>query len=958
MERGRLTGVNGPGGAGSGYAVGGRLVLTSAHVAGAAGGRVTVFHPGADGTAPGTVVWCGTPGGRDDAALVRVDDGPLPPARPVRWGRLVTSRPGAGCETWGVPDVAQRPRAAVEAEQLEGRVNPGSGFVGNQYVMDLLQHPPQWSPPATSPWGGLSGAAVFCDRLLTGVVASDRAHSGHARLNVVPAYVLHHSPAFRAALAEHGAGAAAELEAVEFQHLTERTPPAVGASPPAPAALLEARHQTVPFHGRTDLLRELRAWCGRNGFGAWLLHGPGGQGKTRLAHHLAHRLAADRWTVLWPDTEATAGRLAQVGHAVTPLLVVLDYAENRTDQLRALVRAAADHPGSTPLKLLLLARTGGDWWREAVTATPLAADHLATAPTRLLTDLEDDPARRADAYGEAARALAAALPRVGALAGHDWTAVAARLTPPRLDQPAYGNALTLHMTALADLLDTTVPGPRREGAAGVEDRLLDHERRHWRQSAATLGLTPGLSHATLETALAAAHLTPVTDRERVDLLWRRLPALADQPRDRRDRVTAWLATLYPATETSAPWGALHPDRLAERHIGHVLEAAPSLADHLLDGADGEDGRDDGDGTARRERLLAVCCRAASHPVFDGSLDAWLTQWCLRRYRELLPQIIATATRTDHPGSLIDALGTLVDDPATPLDDLRALSDGFPLSSRRLADVAVRMAETLVARHRVLAEAEPDAHRSGLALSLNNLSNRLGEVGRLEEGLSAIEEAAGIRRALAAAAPDVYLPNLAVALNNLSSRLGQMGRPAESLTAAEEAVGHYRALAGADPGAYRSGLAGSLHNLSVALGETGRGEEGLAAVEEAVSLQRALAEADMEAHLPGLARSLNTLFNRLGQLGRWERSLAVMEEAVGHYRGLAEANPDAHLPDLAMALTNLAIVLGETGRRERGLAVIEEALGIRRALDEAHPEVFGEALRRTERAASWLRSRTP
>ncbi|MET9735493.1 hypothetical protein ABZZ79_34160 [Streptomyces sp. NPDC006458] len=73
--------------------------------------------------------WCGAAplGGRDDAALVRVDDDPhwRPPAGPVRWGRLVTTRPGTGCETWGVPDIAQRPRLAVEAEQLEGRLKPG-----------------------------------------------------------------------------------------------------------------------------------------------------------------------------------------------------------------------------------------------------------------------------------------------------------------------------------------------------------------------------------------------------------------------------------------------------------------------------------------------------------------------------------------------------------------------------------------------------------------------------------------------------------------------------------------------------------------------------------------------------------------------------------------------------------------------------------------------------------------
>ncbi|MFD0886031.1 hypothetical protein ACFQ08_15905, partial [Streptosporangium algeriense] len=61
-------------GRGSGYVVGPRLVLTSAHVTGPTGSPVEVFHPGHPQTYHGHVVWSGTPGGRDDAALVVIDD--------------------------------------------------------------------------------------------------------------------------------------------------------------------------------------------------------------------------------------------------------------------------------------------------------------------------------------------------------------------------------------------------------------------------------------------------------------------------------------------------------------------------------------------------------------------------------------------------------------------------------------------------------------------------------------------------------------------------------------------------------------------------------------------------------------------------------------------------------------------------------------------------------------------
>ena len=46
--------------------------------------------------------------------------------------------------------------------------------------------------------------------------------------------------------------------------------------------------------------------------------------------------------------------------------------------------------------------------------------------------------------------------------------------------------------------------------------------------------------------------------------------------------------------------------------------------------------------------------------------------------------------------------------------------------------------------RRLAEAEPAAYLPDLAMSLNNLSLRLGELGRTEEGLAAVSEAVEVR----------------------------------------------------------------------------------------------------------------------------------------------------------------------------------------------------------------------
>ena len=54
------------------------------------------------------------------------------------------------------------------------------------------------------------------------------------------------------------------------------------------------------------------------------------------------------------------------------------------------------------------------------------------------------------------------------------------------------------------------------------------------------------------------------------------------------------------------------------------------------------------------------------------------------------------------------------------------------------------------------------------MALNNQSGCLSGLGRREEALAAVEEAAGIYRQLAQARPDAFLPDLAMALNNQSA----------------------------------------------------------------------------------------------------------------------------------------------------------------------------------------------
>ncbi|WAU78376.1 tetratricopeptide repeat protein (plasmid) [Streptomyces sp. Qhu-G9] len=949
MERARVVAVQGPDGPGSGYVIAPRLVLTSAHVVPPSTGAVSLFRPGQADSWDSVVVWRGTPGGRDDAALVRIEDPawvPLPGVS-VRWGRLATDRSGTPCETWGLPELVQRAGQAADTLQPSGTLNPGDRQVGNRYVMSLGQHPPDSSTGGASPWGGLSGAALFCGDLLAGVIASDPAGRAHAHLEAVPTYVLLHDQSFVAALTEHGENTGSVLEPVEWQHLAEAADPATTGPARSPAALLRARRQIVPFRGRTELLSQLEAWTKEPGFGALLLHGPGGQGKTRLAQHLADTLASERWAILWLRPDATPETLHVLAAAAVPLLVVVDYAETRSPQTIALLEAAARHHTSSGFKVLLLARTAGDWWTTLHATSPLAEDLLDGADIILLPALEPEPGQsRTKAYQEAVRGYTHHLPHVRGWQHHDWPALAARLQDQThgsgsarlLDRPGAETVLTLHMTALADLLETAGPSAVADSGSevvatppekrGVEDRLLVHEERYWTNAATTRGLHPQLTMVTLTDALAAAFLLGADDRDQADALLERVPGLNGQPKDRRGAVRDWIAALYPPAAPGRPWDALQPDRLAERFIGRRLEADPHLADTFLPDAT----------THQVTQMLTVCTRAAAHAVFHHRLDQHLTALCVRHAYALATPAINVATQTEAPQPLLDALQHITDIPDIGLAELQQLANVLPDASHNLAPWAAHLTQLITEHHRALTHTSSD-HLPDLAMSLNNLSIRLGDLGRREEGLDAITEAAQTYRKLTKAQPDAYLPDLAMSLNNLSIRLGDLGRREEGLDAITEAAQTYRKLTKAQPDAYLPDLAMSLNNLSIRLGDLGRREEGLDAITEAVEIRRKLAKAQPDAYLPNLAMSLNNLSNRLGDLGRREEGLDAITEAVEIRRKLAKAQPDAYLPNLASSLNNLSNRLADLGRREEALDAITEAAQTYRKLAKAQPDAY-------------------
>ncbi|APU22578.1 S1 family peptidase [Actinoalloteichus sp. GBA129-24] len=450
--------------AGSGYAVGGGLVLTAAHVVGDRPVRVRLLDDsgGLGRTRSGSTVWRRLDEGCD-AAVVRLAEPPA--AAPVRWGRLTGRAPGVRCTAVGFPlfnDEAGQPAP----EQLDGRINPITLGTRGRQVVDVESWP-GGAAEERSPWSGMSGASVVAGGRVIGVIRFDEREFDGRRLSATPITTLLADEEFTALLRESLLDDTAE--SVELAELLRplRRPSARS----SPVALLRPEFASVPFYGRDAELADLADWCADpDAQRVALIVGGGGQGKTRLAYELLHRQREQGWVcgVLTTAVPAARTPFAALRDTAHPVLLVLDYAETRVEYVHEFVRALTDTVDLRPVRLLLLARSAGDWWLHLRRREDFLSDALPARPMFTLAQMEPTVEGRRRAFDEAVQALAARLSDRPDLPHHSVDSAAAEWTPD-LAGDAYGRVLTIHIAALVALLrdGRTVPATTDRGPGPV-----------------------------------------------------------------------------------------------------------------------------------------------------------------------------------------------------------------------------------------------------------------------------------------------------------------------------------------------------------------------------------------------------------------------------------------------------------------------------------------------------------
>jgi hypothetical protein len=349
------------------------------------------------------------------------------------------------------------------------------------------------------------------------------------------------------------------------------------------ATLLRADAEVVPFRGREAELAGLAQWCdSAEEFDVRLLVGPGGQGKTRIGRQLVHLRAEVGWAAgfLAADLPGQPLDLTAIADTAAPTLLVVDYAETRTGQITRLLHTLEGAADVGPVRILLLARSAGQWWGR------LRRRHrnmLDGASVSELPALDGSLTARQDAFDSAIDSFAQALSEEDP--DTNWQDIADSVTAPEdIDAEEYGTPLTLQMTALIALLDTALPGsarpdiPTNAAPEPLEQQILDHEQRYWEETATDHDLE--LHPITLSLTVAATTLLGAGGPEEAMASLARFPWLDGQSQDRRIAVDSWLCDLYPATPVQH-WGPLQPDRVAEYHIGIHLSNDPELLNGLL-----------------------------------------------------------------------------------------------------------------------------------------------------------------------------------------------------------------------------------------------------------------------------------------------------------------------------------------------------------------------------------------
>lgn len=388
-------------------------------------------------------------------------------------------------------------------------------------------------------------------------------------------------------------------------------PATIPISPTArsPARLLRPRSGVLPYTARGAFLAQLDRWVQTpRPFALCIIGGRGGTGKTRLGVELCSHATSAGWLAGMLHAKADQGALEALGMAPTARLVVIDYAETKSDQLELVLPLLAQSASSQwPVRVVALVRArpspDGDW-----TAVLRAGGDALDA---LLDDASQWPLEDQPLSVDERRELFVAA--AGPLAEYADPRRRAPAFPQSLDMELFASPLLVVVAAYLAVHGSpdTLPATRAE----LLDGLLEHEARYWRSSAQAQGLD---ADAVLQRRVVAlATLAGAAgEREAAGLLALINELSGPETNERRHRLARWAHSLYPAADPGVYWGPLEPDLLGEHLVARTFSDRPDILAGVLNRPS----------PPESSRPLDVYARAApDHPALASALEPILSR---------------------------------------------------------------------------------------------------------------------------------------------------------------------------------------------------------------------------------------------------------------------------------------------------------------------------------------------
>ena len=688
----------------------------------------------------------------------------------------------------------------------------------------------------------------------------------------------------------------------------------------ADSQLLRAEEAAVPFDAaREPEITSLIAWTYDTEYpqALRLMTGGAGTGKTRLALELCRRLDLKGWHCGFLPAEIgkveAAGAWNDLRRRTEPLLVVFDYAETRQDTVLAFIRALLQEEVRSPVRLLLLARDGGEWWdrlptRDAV-CEPFLSGYTTSGPF-VLPPLHVSPFQREAAFRLAVTAYA------HRLAVADTPRLEVDLTGEHFNRPLY-----VQIAAILALY-----GDRPASAEGLTRALLHHERRYWhRLLRDSAGADDRHAAELMVLTTLAGGFARVKDAREAWELWSESSG-NELDSSLQRALFERLTPLYPGQQGLAP---LRPDLLGEALVAQALLYAhgASLLDALLGPKVG---------VSQRRNALTVIARLSKH---RPDIETTVVRSLSRNLAACAVDLVHVVTQNDSrlPEWAEQAFASLPNPVRYQVSGL--LLPALQYQSVQLSGLGCAVAQADVDKSRRKLAGKPNdvSLLATYAASLQNYALALSRAGRMAADIS--RQSVDIFERLARKNPDVYTARWASSLSGYSSDLSADGRHEEAIHYGRVALKVYERLALQNPKTFEPDLAGILSNYANRLFNVGDRDQALVFAEKALQLRRKLVAADAERYEPDLAGVLNNCSQFLSDSGDVGAALLRVEEALSIYERLATNNPDRYEPDWAMSLSNYAISLAENGRYSDAREAESIALKIRGKLAQKNADRF-------------------